>query len=114
MKELRLQAPEFATFRDDVDRLLADSNIDGKHVVIDCEKMLTATPSFMDELVRRVLVEGKAEALSFVPVYRRTVELSRRVGRAHGVTGKVTTFASRSEFERAFGHEFAATGSMPA
>jgi len=62
----RISTPAHAGAREQARELVAalPHDLDGQDVVLDCTDLLVGTPSFFDEIVKQVLVEHGAGALS--------------------------------------------------
>lgn len=63
----------------------------GAVIVVDFRRMVAGTPSFADELVTRVLVDGGAAALRAVHVSRDFGEYLLEAARDHGVAERLQT-----------------------
>jgi hypothetical protein len=63
----------------------------GAIIVVDFRRMVAGTPSFADELVTRVLVDGGAAALRAVHVSREFREWLLEAARDHGVAERLQT-----------------------
>jgi hypothetical protein len=63
----------------------------GAVIVVDFRRMVAGTPSFADELVTRVLVDGGAAALRAVHVSRDFSEYLLEAARDHGVAERLQT-----------------------
>ena len=63
----------------------------GAVIVVDFRRMVAGTPSFADELVTRVLVDGGAAALRAVHVSREFGEYLLEAARDHGVAERLQT-----------------------
>jgi len=69
MASVSLIAPASVGTRDLVRKWLEqelDKSLEGDHLSIDCVDLRSATPSFVDEILKVVLVERHAARLSFV------------------------------------------------
>lgn len=99
-----LQAPTLASFREDAEALVADGDdLKDQHVVLRCDTMRAAAPSFLDELVKLVLIRHGATSLALVPVRGHTAELASRIARTRGVTDRLKTYGTTEEFNEAYG-----------
>jgi len=58
-------------------------------VVLDCKALVISTPSFLDEVVKVVLVDRGADALDLVDANDRTRTHVMRAATNRGVAGKV-------------------------
>jgi hypothetical protein len=63
----------------------------GAVIVVDFRRMVAGTPSFADELVTRVLVDGGAAALRAVHVSRDFAEYLLEAARDHCVAERLQT-----------------------
>jgi hypothetical protein len=76
----RIETPAHAGARDQA-RDLADIlalDLTGEHVVLDCSKLLVGTPSFLDEIVKQVLVRRNAKTLCVQAASSRVHDLLER------------------------------------
>jgi hypothetical protein len=64
----RLETPEHAGTRDQATDLLSvlPKDLEGEQVVLDASPLVVGSPSFLDEVVKQLLVERKAESLQIV------------------------------------------------
>ena len=67
------------------------SRMAGAVIVVDFRRMVAGTPSFADELVTRVLVDGGAAALRALHVSRDFGEYLLEAARDHGVAERLQT-----------------------
>jgi hypothetical protein len=83
-----LSTPELVSSRRQARALLADLPEDllGAEVMLDCSRLQSAAPSFVDELIRAVLVERNCERLVLHAAPERTQMLARRAAATHGVS----------------------------
>ena len=75
-------------------RALVDGFADrmvGATIVVDFRRMVAGTPSFADELVTRVLVDGGAAVLRAEHVTREFGEYLLEAARDHGVAERLQT-----------------------
>jgi uncharacterized Fe-S center protein len=76
-------------FADDVvDRL---GEVTDRTIVVDATQLSSGTSSFAAELVRRILVDGKATELIIVGAPEQFVDYARDEARASGVLSALTT-----------------------
>lgn len=68
-----------------------------ERVVINCRELLAASPSFADEIVKLVLVEGRASELVVVGADEEFVNYIVDSAKAHGVATQVAIHAAGSE-----------------
>lgn len=82
-----IEAPEHAGFRDQAESLAATLGSDMREgiVMLDCTRVLVGTPSFLDEVVRQVLVERHAHALHVQGASERVQHLLERAAVNRGV-----------------------------
>jgi hypothetical protein len=59
--------------------------------MVDCSALQASTPSFVDELVKAVLVDRGGERLILEEAPERTVELARRAAQNRGVVDRLET-----------------------
>jgi hypothetical protein len=88
-----LVAPKLVSSRDQARELtagLADDRSDTV-VLVDCSALQASTPSFVDELVKAVLVDRQADRLIIKGAPERTVELARRAAQNRGVADRLET-----------------------
>lgn len=87
----RFEAPVQAGSRDQAQDLLASlpTDLSGRTVVLDCERVVISTPSFLDEIVKMVLVERHAEHLDVVAANDRTEFHVRNAAANRGVASRV-------------------------
>jgi hypothetical protein len=86
-------APKLVSSRDQARELtssLAD-DLSGTAVTVDCTALQASTPSFVDELVKAVLVDRGGDRLIIKGAPERTVELARRAAQNRGVAGRLET-----------------------
>ena len=88
---MTLTAPELVSSRDQARELTADlpAELSDVAVMLDCSALQASTPSFVDELVKAVLVERAAARLVLQGAPERTVELARRAAANHGVSERL-------------------------
>ena len=62
---VKIEAPAHAGLRDQARELVEhlDASLAGIEVVLDCSRLLVGTPSFLDEILKAVLVERAADSL---------------------------------------------------
>lgn len=70
----RVEAPQHAGSREQAQALLAQlpPNLTGVVVVLDCGRTAISTPSFVDEIVKELLVDREAARLDVVGANERT------------------------------------------
>ena len=66
-------------------------DLSGTAVMVDCTALQASTPSFVDELVKAVLVDRQADRLTIKGAPERTVELARRAAQNRGVSDRLET-----------------------
>ncbi|MGH3100535.1 MAG: hypothetical protein ACRDPU_06065 [Thermoleophilia bacterium] len=59
--------------------------------MVDCTALQASTPSFVDELVKAVLVDRHGRRLIIKGAPERTVELARRAAQNRGVADRLET-----------------------
>lgn len=89
-----LYLPMFVAGRDFADEM-ADQlgEVIGRSIVVDATMLASGTSSFAAELVRRVLLDGKASELIIVGAPEQFNEYAREAAEADGVGG--TLYVSR-------------------
>ena len=59
--------------------------------MVDCTALQASTPSFVDELVKAVLVDRHCDRLIIKGAPERTLELARRAAQNRGVVDRLET-----------------------
>lgn len=92
----RLQASPHSGSRDHARALLAGvpTQLNGKSVLLDCGGLVVATPSFLDEIVKEVLVIREADLLEILGATPRAVELAKRAADNRGVVDRLRVVAT--------------------
>lgn len=77
---LEIRTPEHAGARDQAREMVTSlgPNLSGSDVVLDCAQLLVGTPSFLDEIVKQVLVERGADSLRVQGAADRVQQLLER------------------------------------
>jgi hypothetical protein len=88
-----LIAPRLVSSRDQARELTASlpSDLSGTVVMVDCTALQASTPSFVDELVKAVLVDRQGARMIIKGAPERTVELARRAAQNRGVVDRLET-----------------------
>ena len=88
-----LIAPKLVSSRDQARELTAGlaDDLSDTVVLVDCSALQASTPSFVDELVKAVLVDRQADRLVIKGAPERTVELARRAAQNRGVADRLET-----------------------
>jgi hypothetical protein len=90
---LALQLPALVGTREAADDLLHECEVApdlrGETVVLLCRDLLSGSPSFADQLVKRLLVEAGAEELILVAARARFVELVKASAARRRVLARV-------------------------
>jgi hypothetical protein len=88
-----LTAPKLVSSRDQARELTASlaADLEDTIVMVDCSALQASTPSFVDELVKAVLVDRQGGRLIIKGAPERTVELARRAAQNRGVTDRLET-----------------------
>jgi hypothetical protein len=88
-----LTAPKLVSSRDQARELTASlaDDLSGAMVMVDCSALRASTPSFVDELVKAVLVDRNADRLVIKGAPERTVELARRAAQNREVLDRLET-----------------------
>ena len=87
-----LIAPKLLSSRHQARELTASlaEDLSGTVVMVDCSALQASTPSFVDVLVKAVLVD-RGERLVLKGAPERTVELARRAAQNRGVVDRLET-----------------------
>lgn len=88
---LRIRTPPHAGARDQARELLGSlpSDLGDQDVVLDCADVLVGTPSFMDEIVKEVLVVRGARSLSVQMAPARVQHLLERSAENRGLRSRL-------------------------
>lgn len=88
----RIQAPAHSGARDRARELADELNADltDQDVVLDCTHLLVGTPSFLDEIVKQVLVRRNAKALYVHAAPSRAHDLLERAAENRGLRDRLT------------------------
>jgi hypothetical protein len=88
-----LIAPKLMSSRHQARELTASlaEDLSGSMVLVDCTALQASTPSFVDELVKAVLVDRRGDRLIIKGAPERTVELARRAAQNRGVIDRLET-----------------------
>jgi hypothetical protein len=88
-----LTAPKLVSSRHQARELTASlaADLSSTVVMVDCAALQASTPSFVDELVKAVLVDRQGERLIVKGAPERTVELVRRAAQNRGVADRLET-----------------------
>lgn len=88
-----LTAPKLVSSRDQARELTASlaTDLSDTIVMVDCSALRASTPSFVDELVKAVLVDRHGDRLIIKGAPERTVELARRAAQNRGVIDRLET-----------------------
>jgi len=86
-----LNPPSHAGSREQVQELVAalDSDLTGRAVLLDCTGLMVSTPSFLDELVKQVLVLRSAGVLDAHGASERTRTLLERAAENRNVADRL-------------------------
>ena len=86
-----LIAPKLVSSRDQARELTAEltGDLSDTAVMVDCSALQASTPSFVDELVKAVLVDRGGHRLVLKGAPDRTVELARRAAQNRGVLDRL-------------------------
>ncbi len=88
-----LTAPKLVSSRDQARELTASlaADLSDTIVMVDCSALQASTPSFVDELVKAVLVDRQGGRLVIKGAPERTAELARRAAQNRGVADRLET-----------------------
>lgn len=91
----RLEPSQHSGSRDHACDLLADlpSQMAGVSVVLDCTSLIVGTPSFLDEIVKEVLVVRRADRLEVIGGSARIAALIERAATNRGVADRLSVVA---------------------
>jgi hypothetical protein len=86
-----LIAPKLVSSRDQARELTAGlpGDLSDTVVLVDCSALQASTPSFVDELVKAVLVDRRGSQLVVKGAPERTVALARRAAQNRGVSDRL-------------------------
>jgi hypothetical protein len=86
-----LIAPKLVSSRDQARELTSGlaPDLSDTPVMVDCTTLQASAPSFVDELVKAVLVDRRADRLIIKGAPERTVELIRRAAQNRGVLDRL-------------------------
>ena len=86
-----LIAPKLVSSRDQARELTAGlpDDLSGTVVLVDCSALQASTPSFVDELVKAVLVDRRGSQLVVKGAPQRTLALARRAAQNRGVSDRL-------------------------
>jgi hypothetical protein len=86
-----LTVPKLVSSRDQARELTESlpADLAGAVVVVDCAALQASTPSFVDELVKVVLVERNAKLLRLVSAREPIAELARRAAAVRQVADRL-------------------------
>jgi hypothetical protein len=89
--DLRIRTPAHAVARDQARDLTSalPSDLADQDVVLDCADLLVGTPSFMDEIVKEVLVIRGARSLSVQMASPRVQHLLERSAENRGLRSRL-------------------------
>lgn len=72
-----------------------DGPLSGSIVIVDCRELRSAPPSFADELVKSILVEGEAAGLTLRDASDEFIRYVRESGESRGIAaGKIDVVTS--------------------
>jgi len=88
----KLEVPEHAGSRDQAKELLArlPGDLSGRTIVLDCSRLAVSTPSFLDEVVKILLLDRRAKRLDLIEANERTELHVQRSAQNRGVAQRVT------------------------
>ncbi len=84
---IRVETPDHAGSRDQAQTLAATlpADLEGHSVLLDCSELVVGTPSFLDEMVKQVLVLRHADALEISGAPNRARDLLERAAQNRSV-----------------------------
>jgi len=88
---IRAETPDHAGSRDQAQTLAATfpEDLDGETVLLDCSELVVGTPSFLDEMVKQVLVLRRADALEISGAPDRARDLLERAAENRSVRDRL-------------------------
>lgn len=88
---IRAETPDHAGSRDQAQTLAATlpADLDGETVLLDCSALVVGTPSFLDEMVKQVLVLRRADALEISGAPDRARDLLERAAENRSVRDRL-------------------------
>jgi hypothetical protein len=88
---IRVSTPDHAGSRDQAKALAAalPAELDGETVLLDCSALVIGTPSFLDEIVKQVLVIRDAEVLEISGAPERAGALLERAAENRSVRERI-------------------------
>jgi len=88
---LRIKTPGHAGSRDQAIELVRPlaEDLTGQSVLVDCSNLVVGTPSFMDEIVKQILQQRRAETLEVSGGPARARQLLERSAENRGVRDRV-------------------------
>lgn len=91
MSSLRLDPPSHSGSRDQAQKLLQPlpADLSGRPVILDCTRMDVSSPSFLDEMVKEVLVLRTAEVFEIEGASDRVQSLLQRAADNRGVSERL-------------------------
>jgi len=91
----RLQPSQHSGSRDHARDLVAGlpSDMVGMSVVLDCTGLVVGTPSFLDEIVKEVLVARRADRLEIIGGSARIATLAERAATNRAVADRLNVVA---------------------
>ena len=96
-----INLPRLVSSRESARRLLAEAadTVKGDRVVVNCRELRSAAESFVDELVKVILIEGDAAELVVLGASSQFLEQAHRAAKVHGVDGRIVERPAGSEVE---------------
>lgn len=91
MNSIRLDPPSHSGSRDQAQKLLQPlpTDLSGLPVILNCTRMDVSSPSFLDEVVKEVLVLRTAEVLEIEGASARAQSLLQRAADNRGVSERL-------------------------
>lgn len=88
---IRVEPPEHAGSREQARELLGalDRDLSAADVLVDCSSVIVGTPSFLDELVKQLLVIRNARIIDLVGAPDRVRELVERAATNREVVDRI-------------------------
>lgn len=92
---IRVEPPNHAGSRDQAQKLAAalPAELKGQTVLLDCSELVVGAPSFLDEMVKQVLVVRRADALEINGARDRARDLLERAAQNRSVRERLRVVA---------------------
>lgn len=90
---IRVETPDHAGSREQAKVLTGTlpTDLQGETVLLDCSRLVIGTPSFLDEIIRQILVLRRAAALEVADASDRARDLLERAATNRDVRERIHT-----------------------